>query len=64
MFRWTEFARGTVLYLLPIIIFILSVTVYQNALIIAVAVTWIFFSMTYKIMTLPDDSAQANKKIN
>lgn len=64
MFNWVEYLRGAFLYLLPIIIFIVSLAVYQNALLIAIAITWIFFSFTYKIILLPDDSNQVKRNTN
>ncbi len=64
MFNWVEYIRGTFLYLLPIIIFIISLAVYQNALLIAIAITWIFFSLTYKVILLPDDSSKVKRNSN
>ena len=64
MFNWAEYVRGAFLYLLPITIFVISLAVYQNALLIAIAITWIFFSFTYKVILLPDDSNQVKRNTN
>jgi sensor histidine kinase YesM len=52
--NWKEFITGIVLYYLPITIFIVSIFIIPNALWVAISVTWIFTSMFYKLITLPD----------
>ena len=64
MFYMGEYIKGAVLYLLPIIIFIISLTVYQNALLIAIAITWIFISVTYKVILLPEESNHMKRNTN
>ncbi len=64
MMNWKEFLTGIILYLLPILIFIVSVAVVPNALWVAISITWIFASVFYKILTLPDDSSKKSSRGN
>ncbi|MHB1440423.1 MAG: hypothetical protein ACYCSO_05680 [Cuniculiplasma sp.] len=52
--NWKEFITGIILYFLPIAIFIVSVFIIPNALWVAVSITWIFTSLLYKLISMPD----------
>lgn len=64
MMNWKEFISGIVLYLLPAILFIVSIAVIPNALWVAISVTWIFSSVFYKVLTLPDEAGRKDSKVS
>ena len=51
---WKEFVTGIILYFLPITLFVVSIFVIPNALWVAISVTWIFTSLMYKIIVMPE----------
>lgn len=51
---WKEFVTGIILYFLPITLFVVSIFVIPNALWVAISVTWIFTSLLYKIIVMPE----------
>ncbi len=59
--NWKEFITGIVLYFLPITLFIVSVAVIPNALWVAISVTWIFASILYKVILIPDTNERSGK---
>lgn len=62
--NWKEFLTGVILYLLPAILLVVSIAVVPNALWVAISITWIFTSIFYKVLTLPDDSGRKESKGN
>ncbi len=51
---WKEFVTGIILYFLPITLFVVSIFIIPNALWVAISVTWIFTSLMYKIIVMPE----------
>ncbi len=51
---WKEFVTGIILYFLPITLFVVSIFIIPNALWVAISVTWIFTSLLYKIIVMPE----------
>lgn len=59
--NWKEFISGIILYFLPIAIFVVSIFVIPNALWVAISITWIFTSLFYKLLTLPDSQERRER---
>ncbi len=59
--NWKEFITGIILYFLPITLFIVSIAVVPNALWVAISVTWIFTSILYKVILIPDVNERTNR---
>ncbi len=60
--NWKEFIAGIILYYLPGAILVASVLVVPNALWVTVSITWIFTSLFYKLLTLPDSQEGRDRK--
>ncbi|MCI2412279.1 hypothetical protein [Cuniculiplasma divulgatum] len=59
--NWKEFISGIILYFLPIAIFVVSIFVIPNALWVAISIIWIFTSLFYKLLTLPDSQERRER---
>jgi hypothetical protein len=59
--NWKEFISGIILYFLPVAIFLVSIFVIPNALWVAISITWIFTSLFYKLLTLPDSQERRER---
>ncbi len=59
--NWKEFISGIILYFLPIAIFVVSIFIIPNALWVAISITWIFTSLFYKLLTLPDSQERRER---
>jgi hypothetical protein len=59
--NWKEFISGIILYFLPIAIFLVSIFIIPNALWVAISITWIFTSLFYKLLTLPDSQERRER---
>ena len=59
--NWKEFISGIILYFLPVAIFLVSIFIIPNALWVAISITWIFTSLFYKLLTLPDSQERRER---
>ncbi len=59
--NWKEFISGIILYFLPIAIFVVSIFIIPNALWVAISIIWIFTSLFYKLLTLPDSQERRER---
>lgn len=56
-----EYVWGLVKYWIPLMLFIISVTVIRNVLLLVISVTWVAGSILFTIISLPEEDRRIKK---
>ena len=56
-----EYVWGLLKYWLPLILFIISITVIKNVLLLIVSITWVIAALFFSMLTAPEDERRIKK---